>query len=329
MRDELGQKGVVFDVDLLATPQDVLSGGRSTGGDAWGNADYTLNIDTGKLGLWPGGFLKISADTGFGTSTQENSGAFVPINTATLIPAPDDHTTVLMNATLMQFLSTKFALVVGKLNTLDSGHQEFYGDYSTQFMNTAFVAPMTYGQVPLSAFGGGFIVLPTQTITLSVLALDPNGTPASNNVGDTFNNGAIVVGSGQLAVKPFGLVGHQNVAFTWTNKERLSLEQDPSNLARLLLIGKIPLLGNPGPMLEQILAEFYPGLLVPTAPLNHESSSWSVSYDFDQYLWQPPDDAKHGIGVFLSIGASDGNPNPIKFAFLAGIGGKGLVPGRP
>ena len=31
----------------------------------------------------------------------------------------------------------------------------------------------------------------------------------------------------------------------------------------------------------------------------------------------------------LSVGASDGNPNPVKFAFLAGIGGKGVVPGRP
>jgi len=55
---------------------------------------------------------------------------------------------------------------------------------------------------------------------------------------------AIVVGSGQLAAKPFGLVGHQNVAFTWTNKKRLSLEQDPSNIARLLLQERFPLLGQ-------------------------------------------------------------------------------------
>jgi hypothetical protein len=31
-----------------------------------GNADYTLNVDTGKLGLWPGGLLKLPADSGFG-----------------------------------------------------------------------------------------------------------------------------------------------------------------------------------------------------------------------------------------------------------------------
>ena len=33
--------------------------------------------------------------------------------------------------------------------------------------------------------------------------------------------------------------------------------------------------------------------------------------------------------MFLSVGASDGNPNPVKFAFLAGIGGKGVAPGHP
>src|SRR4029077_17224570 len=46
VRDELGTKGVVLAVDLTVTPMNVLSGGKSTGGDTWGNADYTLNVDT-------------------------------------------------------------------------------------------------------------------------------------------------------------------------------------------------------------------------------------------------------------------------------------------
>ncbi len=58
------------------------------------------------------------------------------------------------------------------------------------------------------------------------------------------------------------------------------------------------------------------------------SSTWSINYAFDQYLWQPKDDSKHGVGVFFSFGASDGNPNPIKYSFVTGIGGKGVVPGR-
>jgi len=120
LRDELGKKGVVFDVDLLLTPQGVATGGRDTGAEFWGNADYTLNVDTGKLGLWPGGFLKFQADTGFGSNIFKDSGALVPVNTAALLPGVNDRTTALMDATLTQFLSPQFAVFAGKINTLDS-----------------------------------------------------------------------------------------------------------------------------------------------------------------------------------------------------------------
>jgi porin len=328
LRDEMGKKGVVFDVDLLVTPMAVLNGGRSTGSETWGNLDYTLNVDTDKLGLWPGGFLKVSGDTGFGTNLNQKAGAIVPVNTATLIPGPNDHTTALMNATFTQFLSPKLGLVIGKFNTLDLGEQEFYGNYSTQFLNTAFAFPMTLEQVPVSAFGGGVIALPTKDINLSLLALDPNGTPTSNDLNSTFNNGVMLTGGAQVTIRPAGLVGDQGLGFSWSNKDRYSLEQDPSNLARLLLQTQFPRLGDPGPVLQQILARFFPGLLIPAEPPKQKSTSWAVNYAFDQYLWQPPGDSMHGIGVFLSAGASDGNPNPIKYAFIAGIGGKG-VPGRP
>jgi porin len=211
LRDELGKKGVVLDVDVLVTPMDVMSGGRRTGAEPWGNVDYTLNVDTQKLGLWPGGFLKVSADTGFGTNLFAKSGALVPVNTATLLPGPNQRTTALTNATFMQFLSEQFGMVIGKFNLLEAGKQEFYGDYSTQFLNAAFVFPMTLEQVPLSAYGGGLIGLPTKDITLSVLAFDPNGTPTSNGFGNAFNNGTIVVGSGQVTIKPSGLVGLANL----------------------------------------------------------------------------------------------------------------------
>ncbi len=329
LRDDWGKKGIVLDVDLLETPLDVVSGGRNTGADAWGNADYTLNVDTDKLGLWPGGFFNISADTGFGNNIFPRAGAIVPVNTAATVPGPDDRTTALMNATFMQFLSEKFGLVIGKFNTYATGEQEFYGDYSTQFLNMAFMFPMTLEQVPISAFGGGVIVLPTQDIALSVMALDPDGTPTNNNVGDSFKDGVIVFGGGQVTIKPFGLVGHQNLGFSWSNKERYSLNQDPSNIATLLLQERFPRLVDPGPVLGDILARFFPGLLVPTQPANRTNDTWSVYYAFDQYFWQPAADPTRGIGAFFSFGTSDGNPNPIKYAVIAGIGGKGVVPGRP
>ena len=52
-------------------------------------------------------------------------------------------------------------------------------------------------------------------------------------------------------------------------------------------------------------------------------------YNFDQYLWNPGGDPTRGIGVFFRFGISDGVANPVKYAYNVGIGGKGLVPGRP
>ena len=180
----------------------------------------------------------------------------------------------------------------------------------------------------MATFGGGVIVLPRDDIVLSALALGPNGTPTSNDLGEAFN-GVLIVGNGTLTIKPFGLVGHQSLGLTWNNQERFSLDQDPSNIADLLLTQRFPSLANPGPVLTQILASRFPNLLVPTQPANRASSSWTLSYSFDQYFWQPNGDPKHGVGVFFAFGASDGNPDPIQYAFLAGIGGKGVMPSRP
>jgi porin len=53
-----------------------------------------------------------------------------------------------------------------------------------------------------------------------------------------------------------------------------------------------------------------------------------VYYNFDQYLWNPGNDPKRGLGVFFRFGVSDGQANPIKYHFNLGVGGKGVIPGR-
>ena len=115
----------------------------------------------------------------------------------------------------------------------------------------------------------------------------------------------------------------------WSNKERNALNQDPANLARALLTERFPRLADPGPILNQILARFFPELLVPVQPPNTKRSTWAMYYSFDQYLWQPAGDPKRGLGLFFTFGASDGNPNPLRYFYNAGIGGNGVVPGRP
>jgi porin len=329
LRDELGKKGVVLDVDLLLTPQSVMTGGVDTGGEFWGNAEYTLNADTGKLGLWPGGFLKLSANSGFGQNVFRDVGAIVPVNTPAIVPFPNDETTALTNATFMQFLSTKFGLMVGKVYTLDGFQGEFAGNYRTQFLNLGLVFPAVMDLVPISAFGGGVVVIPWENVLMSALLLDPSGSPTNNDLSEAFEDGFTVVAGGKVTIKPFGLVGHQQVGGMWSDKTRLELDQDPSNIARMLLTNQFPALANPGPALRRYLEKFFPQLLTPVQPAKTANSTWAIYYAFDQYLWQPSGDPKRGIGVFFTFGASDGVVNPVKYSYNVGIGGNGIVPGRP
>jgi porin len=328
-RDELAKKGVVFDVDTLLTPQGVATGGHDTGAELWGNVDYTLNVDTQKLGLWPGGFLKVWADTGFGNNIFSDVGGIVPVNTQALLPAPDDHNTALVNLTFTQFLSPKIGVIAGKVGTLDAMIGEFNGDYRTQFMNTGLAFPMNMINVPLSAYGGGLIFLPWDFLVLSAMVLDAQGTPLDSNPANAFSRGEVVLATAKATIKPLKLVGHQSAGFVWSSKKQFSLEQDPENLRRAFLTETFPQLVNPGPLLARFLERFFPNLLVPVQPPNKEDSTWAMYYSFDQYFWQPAGDEKRGIGMFFTFGASDGDPNPVQYFYNVGIGANGLVPGRP
>lgn len=326
VRDDMAKKGIVFDLDLLLTPQGVVSGGRSTGGHVWGNVDYTLNLDTQKLGLWQGGYFKFQGDTGFGSNALHDSGALVPVNTAALIPGVNERTTVLMNATYTHFFSPKLEVQVGKINTLDVSGTEFFGDYRTQFLNIVSY-PMTLEQEPISSFGGSVIAIPSKDVSLSGTVLGASGTPDSNDIGKAFD-GVLAIGAATLTIKPFGLLGHQSLSIEWNDERRFSLNQDPGNLLAFLQQQQFPRLANPSPLLSAILTRFFPNLGAPTKPPNQTKSSWAMGYSFEQYVWQPDDNPHHGIGLFFGFGASDGNPNPVQYSFFGGLGGNGVVRGR-
>jgi hypothetical protein len=104
---------VVLDVDLLQTLQGVASGGRDEVAKYWGTAEYTLNVDTQKLGLWPGGFLRVEGLSSFGQNISNTSGTLISPSFVSLLPEPGNTTTGLMNLTFMQFLSPHFGVFLG------------------------------------------------------------------------------------------------------------------------------------------------------------------------------------------------------------------------
>ena len=329
LRDELGKKGVVLDVDLLQTLQGVASGGRNEVATLWGTAEYSLNVDTQKLGLWPGGFLRVQGLSSFGQNINNASGALISPNLASLLPEPDHRTTGLMNLTFTQFLSKHFGVFLGKVYGLGADDNAFAHDYHSTFLNTALDFNIALDLFPFTAYGGGLVILPWEGAVFTVSALDPSGTATNNDIGDAFSDGVLVAAEGRITIKPFGLVGHQLLGGGWSNKERISLVQDPSNIARELVTNQFPRLADPGPVLTRFLERFFPSLLVPNQSLNRVGYTWSVYYNFDQYLWSPEGVSDRGIGVFFRFGASDGVANPVKYAYNVGIGAKGLWSWRP
>jgi porin len=328
LRATLANKGIQLEVDTVHIFQHVTDPGKDRTGRYGGSADYTLKFDTGKAGLWPGGFLKLHGETSFGHSVNGNVGSLAPVNGDFLFPGLGRTATALTNVSFIQFLAPWAGIVLGKLETYDADANEFADDHRTKFLNLGFDFNLVNALAPVSSLGAGIILVPSKDAILTLSVLDPNGVPTESGFDNFFKDGIFLGGEGRVAVKPFGLIGHQLLGFAWSNKQRTSLIQDPTNIARALLQEKFSWLQDPGPVLRLVLERFFPGLLIPAQPLNQERDAWSVYYNFDQYLWNPDNNPNRGLGIFFRFGVSDGKANPVKYHFNFGIGGKGIVPGR-
>jgi porin len=329
-RDQMAKRGVALDVDWLQTLQGVMSGGRDQDAGYWGTFEYTLSLDSQKMGLWPGAFLTAYGMSSYGSTVLKDSGALIPVNLAGILPAVavDEPASALMQLTFAQFLAPWVGVMVGKMYTLGSDMNAFAHDWRTQFLNLNLNVNATLLTAPISAWGGSLIFIPMEGSLITLGVLDPNGTPLDNSL-DVFEDGVMLAAEGRFTIKPFGLVGHQLLGFLWGNKERVALRQDPGNTAALLLQNRFPRLVNPGPVLRRIIERFFPELAVPAGPLKTLDDTWSLYYNFDQYIWSPAGDPTKGVGMFFRFGVSDGKVNPVKYSFNVGVSGNGIVPSRP
>jgi hypothetical protein len=59
---------------------------------------------------WPGGFLKIFAESQFGPGVNLNTGAIAAVNTNALFPVPNDEITTLSSVQFTQFFTDWFGV---------------------------------------------------------------------------------------------------------------------------------------------------------------------------------------------------------------------------
>ena len=301
-RNELASKGITLDLSLTQIGQGVVSGGKDGTWEYGGRGNLTGNLDTQKLGLWPGGFLTVELEGNWSDAVNGKTGALSPVNTNQLFPLPIGDNVALPALNFAQFVSPYVGGVVGKLDVMSADNNEFahgkYGKGDTQFLNTAFnVNPVTL-MAPYSTLGTGVIVLPTKDpneAIVSFLVLSATGKPTTDGFDNL--NGAIFAGEGRVRTDFLGLTGHQLVGGMYSNKEYTSIDQ------RL-------------------------GFAIDNRALAKKDGTWAVYYNFDQFLYETDKSAGKGIGLFGRFGASEGNPIPAQYMYSLGVGGKGLIPTR-
>ena len=130
-RTSLAKHGIFFDLYSTSSYQDVASGGLKTGSSFIENLQLSINIDTGRAGLWPGGLFHFTVGSRFGDSAKNTFtvGSSVPQNTGLAFPGPFlDSDVYPTEYFLVQALTPKFSLLLGKLTIVNIADQTLFAD---------------------------------------------------------------------------------------------------------------------------------------------------------------------------------------------------------
>ena len=260
-RNDLAKKGVTFDMSLTQVGMSVVSGGKDIGWEYSGRGNITMNMDTGKMGLWPGGFFTVEVEGNYNKSINLDTGAIMPVNSNQLFPVPGRDNLNIPAVTFTQFLSHYGGVFLGKLDTTSGDANEFaHGKGDKQFFNLAFnFNPSLLLLAPNSALGAGVIILPTKdpnAAVISLMVLDADGKANRSGFDTVFKGNNTYVAEGRIRTDFFGMTGHQLIGGGYTAKNFSSLDQSLR-------------------------------IIIENGAIATEDNSWAMYYNFDQYLYEP------------------------------------------
>ena len=314
-RNDLAKKGVQLTLDWTQYVQSVVDGGRKETTAYGGHADYLLKLDLMQMGLLPGALVTFRAESRYGHTVNGDVGTALPVNTAGFFPLTspldDGVEFYITNLNYVQFLSEQFAVILGKVDTLDGDPNEFAsGRGKSQFMDSDFIFNSALAlRLPYSSLGAGILILPMKGITITSTLV--NTTDSSSTTGfEDFGKGYSWSTEADFQYRLGNLPGGMNVGGLY------SFAQDFTKLGDRLIF-------QPGQ-----------GLAVPK-----QHDTWTAYWSMWQYLYvQDPSDLPinlsngmpdhKGIGFFARLGFADQDTNPIRWSGSLGFGGRGLIPTR-
>ena len=319
IRTNLAEKGIQFDVDTVHWVDSVVSGGTNNNAKFGGNLTYNLKLDLMRAGLIPGAVIQVRAESRYGSSGILNAGQAIPLNTAALSPTnysniDKGYGLALSQLSYLQLFSEKIGVIGGKLDLYGDGDlNEFAGGRGrTQFSNWSlnFGTPNLF--VPASTIGAGVVVLPSKNLNVTSLLLSGTECTNSNCFTNLDDKGGVSATTASYQYTIGGLPGGATGSFIYM------FDKDFTRIGSLA-----PVAGTRG------------GFVTST-----RSTSWIAGGSFWQYLYvedspEGPVDLTNkipdheGFGVFGRLTFADNRTNPWKTSLAFGVGGRGVVPGRP
>lgn len=299
-RAALRDRGIDIDAWLTQFYQGAVAGSGSRQWQYGGKGDLFVTFDGEKLGFWPGLSVATHLELLYGDDANAiGNQVLLPVNTALAFPrlgGKDQDLSIVVSQAFGDRVSVSF----GKFNMLDvlSNTPLLGGGGANTFMNTALAAPIT-GVTPPYLVGAN-LTIRTDPIIWTAFVYDPRDAQDMDVVRNPFSEGVTGMLSATVPYRIAGLSGFFGARAIYNNKETTDL-------------GDVP------------------GLVLPHGSqrfIGTRKGSWFLGASLQQYLVQSSENPAEGWGVFGQVGISDGNPNPIEWSAILGVGGTSFLPGR-
>jgi porin len=328
-RTDLAHHGLFIDVYSTGAYQDVTSGGLKTGNAYVQNTQVSINLDTGRAGLWSGGLFHFTLQSRYGSSPENTFtvGSFVPQYVGLVEPGAllsDD--TLPSEYFLTQALTKKVSIVVGAISDIFIPDETLFGNsYKYYFANFNLNKnPMTvnfYQPTALAALGAW-----TAKPWLLIAGGPTDPFTRANTLEDAFHHGLNLYVTAIMSYQLGGLPGQAAPSFNWSNQPQIDLELPFGPLSRAQIPAAVgALLGT-----------------APTAglPVNFKDNSSFTISSFSQYLTVKEESASavaeklksgqqlRGIGVFGRVGYAPKSTNTLTKDASVALFARGLMDSR-